>query len=124
MRLLFLVVPFQKVTRVRMAWLVTGSGANHLSEKTRRVLAMGLFLERASDSLRLAEVMTVSQDGSHTLQACGIPSICPAVSFARPVVLPDLDRKGTCGPLRERNCANPECLPLRKPNHGVKGPNH
>lgn len=96
MGLLFLVVPFWS-PECRWAWLVTGSGANHLSEKTRRVLAMGLSLERASDSLRLVEVMIVSQDGSHTLQLCGIPSICP-VSFTRPVVLPDLDRKEMRGP--------------------------
>lgn len=44
--------------------------------------------EKNSASLKLAEVMNSSQDGSPTSQACGVLDIRPAVSFVWPLIYP------------------------------------
>lgn len=68
------------------ARLAVGSGASHLSEEEQRSLGnkgIPLFRtlsEKHSVSLKVAEVMNSSQDGSPTLQACGVLGIHPAVS--------------------------------------------
>lgn len=68
------------VTRVRMGKAGNWEwGQSLVRGKQKSFLAMGLSLERASDSLRLAEVTTVSQDGSPTSQPGDTLSVCPAV---------------------------------------------
>ncbi|EPY74046.1 regulatory factor X, 4 (influences HLA class II expression) isoform 1, partial [Camelus ferus] len=68
--------------------------------------------EKDSASLKLAEVMNSSQDGSPTSQACGILGIHPAVSLSRLWYSPGLERKGICGPseIAAQSQTNQKCL--------------
>lgn len=105
------------------ARLVAGSGASHLSEEQQRSLgrretlpSLGLS-EKASASLTLAGVVNSSQDGSPTLQACGVRGIQPAVSFVRPLIYPRSGKKGNLAPLSLQPSHRPiKTVPVSKLN--------
>lgn len=91
------------------ARLAVGSGASHLSEEEQRSLGnkgtplFRTLSEKDSVSLKLAEVMNSSQDGSPTLQACGVLGIHPAVPLVGPLVYPRSGKKGNLWPLGDCN---------------------
>lgn len=120
---LFLVVPLWSP---EWGWgrLVTGSGASHLSEKNRRAFWQWDFLLKgpltAWDWLKSRP----SARTAHPRRSPVTPLAFVLLCCARPVIIPDLDRKGTCGPSETTTLTDPGCLPLSKPNHGIKGPNH